>query len=85
MMSPAKKSKKITGPDFRKNNYVFLGIGIFLVVVGFIFLATGDITIAPILLVLGYCVAIPIGILLPPKREEKSDQPARDSARGGVA
>ena len=69
--------KKVTGPDFAKNNYIVLGIGIFLVILGFIIMGTGDITISPILLVLGYCVAIPIGILLPPKRTNKSGSSAK--------
>jgi xanthine/uracil permease len=80
-MAPARKSKKTMGPEFGRNNYLFLGIGIFLVIVGFIFLGTGDITIAPILLVLGYCVAIPIGILLQPKKDEKADSPVSSEGR----
>ena len=31
-------------------------------------------TLAPVLLVLGYCVIIPIGILYRPKSKEKSQQ-----------
>jgi len=34
------------------------------IVVGFITLASGSITLAPILLVLGYCVLIPVGLLV---------------------
>ena len=75
MASRAKK--KVTGPDFAKNNYIVLGIGLFLVILGFIIMGTGDITISPILLVLGYCVAIPIGILLPAKKDDKSGSAAR--------
>jgi len=74
---PARKTKRIAGPEFGKNNLIFLGIGLFLVIVGFIFLGTGDITIAPILLVLGYCVAIPIGILLPAKKDDKASSPGQ--------
>jgi len=72
----AKKSKKgtvVAGPDFGRRNYIILAIGAFFIIAGFLFLALGDITIAPILLVIGYCVIIPIGILLP---EEKSGSPA---------
>ncbi|MEE9553628.1 MAG: hypothetical protein V3W18_04955 [candidate division Zixibacteria bacterium] len=75
MASPTKK--KVTGPDFSRNNYIVLGIGLFLVILGFIIMGTGDITISPILLVLGYCVAIPIGILLPAKKVDKSGSSAR--------
>jgi hypothetical protein len=70
-MTPAKKSPKgmKSGPDFTRNNYLILGVGLLFIVVGFIFLGVGDITISPILLVLGYCVIIPLGILFPKKKE----------------
>ena len=76
-MAPSKKAKKAakSGPDFGKNNYLILGIGLLFIVVGFVFLAVGDITVSPILLVLGYCVIIPLGILLPGRKRDK-DQPA---------
>ncbi len=72
----ATSRKKSSGPDFARNNYIVLGIGLFLVILGFIFLGAGDITFAPILLVLGYCVAIPIGILLPAKKDDKGGSAA---------
>jgi hypothetical protein len=70
-MTPSKKTSKGTksGPDFTRNNYLILGLGLLFIIVGFIFLAFGDITISPILLVLGYCVIIPLGILFPKKKE----------------
>ena len=72
-MTPPRKSQKgaKSGPDFTKNNYLILGLGLLFIVVGFIFLGVGDITVSPILLVLGYCVIIPIGILFPKKKAEK--------------
>lgn len=72
-MAPTAKTKSSArvGIDFGRTNYIVLGIGFFLVIVGFIFLGVGDITIAPILLVLGYCVAIPLGILLPDRKKKK--------------
>jgi len=77
-MASAKKAKKggvVAGPDFGKKNYIILGAGLLLVVIGFLFLAGGDITLSPILLVLGYCVIIPLGILLP---KEKGEAPRLD-------
>ena len=65
-MASTKKAKKgalVAGPDFDKRNYLILGAGLILIVLGFILLATGDITISPILLVLGYCVLVPRAIL----------------------
>ncbi len=46
----------------RKNWFVFLG-GIITILLGFLALSKGSITLAPILLVLGYCVVIPLAIL----------------------
>ena len=42
---------------------LFWGIALVTIVVGFADLARGGITIGPILLVLGYCVLVPIAIL----------------------
>lgn len=76
-MTPSRKSQKSlkTGPDFTRNNYIILGIGVLFIIVGFLFLGFGDITISPILLVLGYCVIIPLGILFP-DRKGKREEPA---------
>ena len=85
-MASAKKAKKgtvIAGPDFDKRNYMILGIGIALIVIGFILLAAGDITVSPILLVLGYCVIIPLGILLPRKGEQSSLDVDKNNAVSG--
>lgn len=57
------KAEKYELP-FTKKNYLWLGIGILIIVIGYIALGSGSITLAPILLVLGYCVIIPIAILL---------------------
>lgn len=45
-------------------NYVFFGLGLLVIILGYISLSSGSITLAPILLVLGYCVIIPISILI---------------------
>jgi hypothetical protein len=42
---------------------LFWGIALMTIVAGFADLARGGITIGPILLVLGYCVLVPIAIL----------------------
>ena len=81
-MAPTAKTKSSArvGIDFGRTNFIILGIGLFLIIVGFIFLGVGDITIAPILLVMGYCIAIPLGILLPGRKKEKESP-----SGGGVA
>lgn len=65
-----KTSRKIEEPVFGKRNWMFIGSGLGAIVIGFIALASGDITLAPILLVLGYCVLIPVGIMIRDKNEE---------------
>ncbi len=49
---------------FTKKNYIGFAIGILTIASGFLSLSQGSITLATILLVLGYCVIIPIAIIL---------------------
>ena len=56
---------------FGKTNWLVLGIGLMAIIIGFVALAAGSITLAPILLVLGYCVLIPVGIMI--GKEKKGD------------
>ena len=44
-------------------NSVLLGLGVAALVLGYLALARGSITMAPILLVTGYCVIIPASLL----------------------
>lgn len=61
---------------FTKKNYILFAIGIFVIVIGYITLGYGSITLAPILLVLGYCVLIPIAIIINGGKE-RPKEPAR--------
>ena len=60
-----------------KKNLILIGIGILLLVIGFICLATGpadnpvSLTVAPLILVAAYLVIIPIGILWKGKSQDK--------------
>jgi hypothetical protein len=71
-----KKAKKETKERFEwpfgPRNYLFFGIGLLIIIVGYISLAAGSITLAPILLVLGYCVFIPISIIISGKGKAPS-------------
>ncbi len=49
--------------SFGRANYLFMLAGVALAVLGFLLLKGGDISLAPLLLVLGYCALIPIGIV----------------------
>jgi drug/metabolite transporter (DMT)-like permease len=59
-------------------NYYIIGVGLIIIVLGYIALSGDQVEgfmplyVAPILLVLGYCVVIPIGIMYR-KREKKEE------------
>lgn len=65
---PEKKSKTkavhiATPIGWDRANYAIMGVGILVIAVGFATLARGSITLAPFLLVSGYCVLLPLGIV----------------------
>jgi hypothetical protein len=68
--TPARKPAAATAADvestirFSTRNLAFLAGGLASVVVGFVMLAGGSTVAAPLLLVLGYAVLIPLGIIL---------------------
>lgn len=85
-MQPKIKSKKTQigkqkGPKrefsfpLEKENFMIIGLGILLLVIGYILMSENSVdgflptVVAPILLVAGYCVVIPYGILKKPKSE----------------
>ena len=49
--------------SFSRANAMWLGAAVVSIAIGYVLLSTGSETIAPILLVLGYCVLLPIGII----------------------
>lgn len=64
-----KRGKADDTLPLERENYIILGIGLFLIVAGYVALSPNTVegfmplVLAPILLVLGYCVVIPLGIL----------------------
>ncbi|MBN1633467.1 MAG: hypothetical protein JW917_04800 [Ignavibacteria bacterium] len=60
-------------------NYLVIGIGIIFIIIGYVLLSENSVdgfmptVAAPILLVLGYCVIIPLGILLNFSKKEKTE------------
>ena len=62
-----------------KKNIILIAIGVLLLVIGFICLATGpadnpvSLTVAPLILVFAYLVVIPVGILFGGKKQDKQD------------
>jgi hypothetical protein len=61
---------------FGRTNWLLMGAGVAAAVIGFVLLARGDTGLAPLLLVLGYCALIPLGIVW----REKSGSRANSSA-----
>jgi hypothetical protein len=65
----ARKPPRFQVP-FTRKNYMVLGIGLAVLIVGYLCLSQGpqdgflSLTLAPILLVLGYCIIIPYGIMV---------------------
>ena len=52
------------GFHWGRNNSLLLGLGVAVLVAGYVALSKGSITLAPVLLVLGYCGLIPASLLL---------------------
>ncbi len=65
-----RKSDKARLP-FTGKNYLLFAVGLLFILLGFVLLSNGDISISPFLLVIGYCVFIPAGILLKNKPKSK--------------
>jgi hypothetical protein len=68
---------------FERTNYLLMGAGALLAVIGFALLRTGDISVAPFLLVVGYCGLVPAGILWRRKaRPKEAGGPGGATGRG---
>lgn len=68
-MAKVKRSTQSLQLPFTKINYQIFAVGILVIIGGYISLAQApadsfwSLTLAPILLVIGYCVVVPFGIL----------------------
>ncbi len=68
-----RRGRRPTGPKpavspgaelpFGRKNYILFGVAALVILAGYVALARGSITLAPILLLLGYLVVIPWAIL----------------------
>ncbi|MFQ6102656.1 MAG: hypothetical protein ACE5OP_00005 [Candidatus Glassbacteria bacterium] len=56
---------------FSSLNIKLLIFSVAVIIAGFIFLSQGSVTLAPILLVLGYCVLVPISIIYRSKKPDR--------------
>ena len=80
------KTKIDTTFPLERENFLILGVGILFIVFGYIALSGNTVegfrqlTLAPILLLLGYCVIIPIGIMYRKKpKAETSSKPVSET------
>ena len=78
-LAPKRKHRKDEKLPLGKENFMIIGLGVAVIVAGYLALAKGPIEgflpliLAPVMVVLGYCVIIPLGILYR-KSYLKSDQ-----------
>ena len=69
-----KKTEFITSLTLSKTNYLLFGVGVLLIVIGYFIMGKGEVystqslTIAPIILLIGYLVVIPASILYKKKK-----------------
>jgi len=90
--SAAKRALRRGTPQYQtrlvlqKRNYMILAAGAVSILIGFFLLSNKEISLSPALLVLGYCVLIPMGLLwehVPGKSGASPSRPAA-GAGGGV-
>ncbi len=85
----SKAKKKTTGEraQFRwpygKRNYLVFALAVVVIAVGYITLGQGSITLAPILLVLGYCVLVPIALLIRGRPRQSQPDPEQPESSAG--
>ncbi|UCD64305.1 MAG: hypothetical protein JSW34_02375 [Candidatus Zixiibacteriota bacterium] len=72
----AADSDNETGWPYGPRNYIALAAALVVIIVGFITLGQGSITLAPVLLVLGYCVLLPVALIIKGKPEEDNSPPS---------
>lgn len=87
-MAKIKKKTKKSPPFIEKltlkgTNYIIFGIGILVIILGYFIMASGDtysfrsLTIAPIVLLIGYLVIIPIAILYKKKEDNNTENSSK--------
>ena len=49
--------------SFTRKNYIIFAVALFIIIVGWLLLGKGSMNLAPVLLVIGYFILIPLAIL----------------------
>lgn len=71
--APEKNNQKEStegAAPFTLVNYILFAVGLLDIIAGWFLLRGGHITIAPVMLIAGYCVIIPIAIIFRKKQPE---------------
>ena len=74
---PAKERQDKVKWPFGKRNYLVFALALVVIIIGYITLGQGSITLAPILLVLGYCVLIPVALIIRGRPKADSSDESR--------
>jgi hypothetical protein len=68
MAAKTKKTDENSHTEFQwpfgKKNYIIFAIALIVIILGYVTLGKGSITLAPLLLVIGYCILVPIALLV---------------------
>lgn len=94
-MAKVVKSKKAKAADvlhlsLTNKNYMIIGFGILLIIIGYVFMAENSVdgflptVVAPILLVLGYIVVVPVGILYKDKSADTESTEIGETVAAGT-
>ena len=70
---PRKMAEADLGFSWGALNSLLLGLGILVLAGGYVALSRGSITLAPVLLVAGYCGLIPASLLLRGRKEQSGE------------
>ena len=63
---PVKTEEQRESIPFTMMNYILFAAGLLIITAGWFLLRAGHISISPIMLILGYCVIIPVAIIIAP-------------------
>ena len=74
---PAKERQDQVKWPFGKRNYLVFALALVVIIIGYVTLGQGSITLAPILLVLGYCVLIPVALIIRGRPKTDSSDESR--------
>lgn len=79
MKEKARKKKKQKPLGIKSRNFQIFAAAIITIIIGYFFLAKGpadsqaSLTVAPLVLILGYCILVPLAILYKSKSKKQSE------------